>query len=242
MRIFQRLALILIPACLAGALHAAAAPASIIQEALSNDLTYLRVTSFGTGDALPDPTGEMSVILDLRFATAAEGSGPNLAGWVTGHAQPDHLLAIIVNPDTSPELLQVLNPARLPAGAITIGPADADWKPDVPVKVTADADRRAYDLQEQGIALTDLVATDMFKPRFDEAALAQSRAEAAERGNAVVAPQPAPQPQPQRGGRRGGGGGNGRGGRGGPGEPPRDLLLQRAVQLYIALQTLHRLE
>lgn len=240
MRILPRLALFLLPACLAGTLHAAAAaPASIIQEALSNDLTYLRVPSFGNGEALPDPTGEMSVILDLRFATAAEDSGPNLAGWLAGHARPDHLLAIIVNPDTSPELLQFLDPALLPAGAVTIGPADTDWEPDVPVKVTADADRRAYDLQEQGIALTDLVATDMFKPRFDEAALAQSRAEAAERGNAIVAPQPtAP---PQRGGRRGGGA-NGRGGRGGPGEPPRDLLLQRAVQLYIALQTLNRLE
>jgi len=241
MRIFPRLALLLLPACLAGSLRAAAAPASIIQEALSNDLTYLRVPSFGTGGALPDSNGEMSVILDLRFATAAEGSGPNLAGWVAAHARPDHLLAIIVNPETSAELLQILAASRLPAGAITIGPADADWKPDVPVKVTADADRRAYDLQEQGIALTDLVATDMFKPRFDEAALAQSRAEAAERGNTVVAPQPAPQPQPPRGGRRGAGV-NGRGGRGGPGEPPRDLLLQRAVQLYIALQTLHRLE
>jgi hypothetical protein len=108
---------------------------------------------------------------------------------------------------------------------VTIGPASSEFKADVAVDVSPQADRLAYDALAKGTPIEDLVAHKLDKPRRDEAELARQH----NNGNSdedVEEPAPKPAATPAA-----------------PAvdAPVTDLVLVRAVQLHRALLALRRL-
>jgi hypothetical protein len=108
---------------------------------------------------------------------------------------------------------------------VTIGPASSEFKADIPVVVSPQADRLAYDALAKGTPIEDLVAHKLAKPRRDEAELARQRTngntdeEDEEPSPKAAATPAAPAVE----------------------APVTDLVLVRAVQLHRALLALRRL-
>lgn len=187
---------------------------------LGEGLGYLRVRQLA--DALPLlertlPDGK-ALVLDLRYATAAEPDAPALALALAQHPRTAPLL-VLVSPATPAALAPAISGLR--ASAITLGVADSRPRPAVIVAQPADVDRRAYDALDGGMPLEALITGKIEKERFDEAELVKEF----ENGNTDAAPPAEPD----------------------PGKPTAekapvltDRVLQRAVHLHRALGALKR--
>jgi hypothetical protein len=108
---------------------------------------------------------------------------------------------------------------------VTIGPASNEFNADIPVNVSPQADRLAYDALAKGTPIEDLVAHKLDKPRRDEAELARQHTNgSADEDSEAPPPKTAATPAP-------------------PAieAPVTDLVLVRAVQLHRALLALRRL-
>ncbi|HTZ20868.1 MAG TPA: hypothetical protein VMC06_08295 [Opitutaceae bacterium] len=214
---FLLLVLILTAPCGAGA-----AP---LERDLGHGLAYLRVTQLPAD--LPTKVVEphKALVLDLRCVSADEIAVKAFAAWLKFHASANSPLTILLNAETSPLLLHVFLAASLPSGVVTIGPASSEFKADVPVEITPQADRLAYDALAKGTPLEDLIARKLDKPRRDEAELARQHTN----GNTDEEDEAPPPKQAT------------------TSAPPvvdapvTDLVLVRAVQLHRALLALRRL-
>jgi hypothetical protein len=220
---FLLLALVLATPC-----GTAAAP---IERDLGHGLAYLRVAQLPAD--LPTKVAEphQAVVLDLRFVSADSAAGKAFEAWLKFHASAKSPLTILINTETSPLLLRAFLTSPLPPGVVTIGPASSEFKADVPVDVSPQADRLAYDALAKGTPIEDLVAHKLDKPRRDEAELARQHTNGstdedseAPPPKATATPTPPTPPAPPA-----------------AAAPVTDLVLVRAVQLHRALLALRRL-
>ena len=213
---------LLLALALATSRGAAAAP---LERDLGRGLAYLRVVRLPAD--LPTKMAEphKALVLDLRFVSADATAGKAFEAWLKFRANANSPLTILINSETSPLLLRAFLATPLPAGVVTIGPAASEFKADVSVDVSPQADRLAYDALAQGTPVEDLIAHKLDKPRRDEAELARQHTN----GNAdAESDEPAPKsvatsapPAVE--------------------TPVTDLVLVRAVQLHRALLALRRL-
>jgi hypothetical protein len=201
------------------------AGAAPLERDLGRGLTYLRVAQLPAD--LPTKAAEphKALVLDLRFVSADSAAGKAFEGWLKFHASANSPLTILINPETSPLLLRAFLDSPLPPGVVTIGPASSEFKADISVEVSPEADRLAYDALAKVTAIEDLIAHKLDKPRRDEAELARqhnngSSDEEVEEPLPKVAATPAPPAVVA---------------------PVTDLVLVRAVQLHRALLALRRL-
>ena len=201
------LALLLAAATAAAAVPPPAAPPA---EAAPG-LAYLRVREAAAGPLAAALAPGRALVLDLRGARADEADAAAFAAALAGRTgrQP---LFVLVGPDTPAGLV----PARLPAGVVTLGVADAQPRPLVVVAQDPAADRSAFAALDEGRPIEELIGGRLDKERFDEASLVREF----ENGNPAAEPPPAPDPAA-----------------GAPTTPRplTDRVLQRAVHLHQAL-------
>ncbi|HMD62100.1 MAG TPA: hypothetical protein VKG78_11740 [Opitutaceae bacterium] len=175
-------------------------------------LSYYRVHQLPS-DLPVSTTGRPGpCILDLRFAKCGAADAAALRAWVRTSASARCPVLVLENAATSPALLAAL-PGNGPAGLIVLAPAADGLSPDIPVRVAADVDRRAYDALEKGAPVETLLSDNPEKPRVDEAYLEKEHLSDSEAPDAA-----ARKPSPA--------------------APLVDSMLQRAVQIHRGLLAL----
>jgi len=200
------------------AVRAAAAPID-----LGQDLLYCRVRAL-PADLPAADTGKSALVLDLRYATTDDAGVAAFSAWLgfrTG-AQP---IFILVNADTGSALLHTLTAHPLPSGVVTLGPPLPALIPDVPLKISPDTERHAYDALDHGATVDSLVVEKINKPRYDEAEMVKEHAsDSGPMADDTAAAKPDSAPAK-------------------PTPPPQliDLALQRAIQLHRALLALNKI-
>ena len=213
---------LLLALALATSRGAAAAP---LERDLGRGLAYLRVVRLPAD--LPTKMAEphKALVLDLRFVSADATAGKAFEAWLRFHANANSPLTILINSETSPLLLRAFLASPLPPGVVTIGPAASEFKADVSVDVSPEAERLAYDALTQGTPVEDLIAHKLDKPRRDEAELARQHTNGStDEDSEAPSPKAAATPASSA-----------------IAAPVTDLVLARAVQLHRALLALRRL-
>jgi hypothetical protein len=191
---------------------------------LGQGLLYCRVHAL-PADLPAAATGKSALVLDLRYATADDTGVAALSAWL-GFRPATQPVFILVNAGTGPALLHALAARPLPSGVVALGPPLAAFTPDVPLKISPDTERRAYDALDHGATIDSLIVEKIDKPRYDEASMVKEHASDSEPApddeDAAAKPDTA---------------------KAKPAPPPQliDLALQRAVQLDRALLALHRI-
>lgn len=170
-----------------------------------------------------------SVVLDLRCTPGTTDAVALLAQRLDQpRAAGSHgVRLILINPSSSAELVEAVSRPR--PRSLTIGPRTPALAPDIAVPATVEEDRHAYEALVSGTPLDKLIASNPDKKRFDEAALARTRATAAAADRDAEDPEAdepdtAPHRVPDK--------------KGAPPPPPavpHDLVLERAAQIYRAL-------
>lgn len=203
---------------------------------LGQKLTYVRLRRLPEdATILAAAWSQPTLIVDLRYpaGNAAQFLPADLP------TRPGSTpLFVLVGPATPIGALAALRD-RAPA-LITLGLAAPRRPPDIALAVTPEADRRAYDALDSGASLEALLSEKIAKTRFDEAALANEHIRGAEREEGIgssgdtptdappasVTPPATPAASPAPAAI--------------PAEP-KDVVLQRAVQLHRALLALGKL-
>ncbi len=204
---------------------AVALSAAPITRNLGQGLAYHRVHQLPADLPTAEDTRRQPSILDLRYVAGGADEATALAAWLKFHATARTPVFVIVNADTTDALLAVLTPRN--GSIIVLGDSAAHFTPDIAMKVSADAERRAYDAFDHGATADSLIAEPSDKPRNDEAKLAKDRT--AQPDAAVAQDDPAPAAATDDPGKPK------------PSLPPVDLALQRAVQLHRTLLALKKL-
>ncbi len=187
---------------------------------LREGLTYVRLEHLPQDAAgLKSAWTAPALIVDLRYPTGAATGAPDSGLPDRSRADP---LFVLVGPDTPPAWIDGLR--RLDPALITLGIEATHPRPDVPVKVTPEHDRQAYDAFTAAASIETLFTEKNTNQRFDEAVLAREHAEGLE-GNQLGPPPPPEHPPAAK-----------------KTPPPLiDSVLRRAVQLDRALLALGRI-
>lgn len=226
--------LILLAGSLAPCPSCLAAPVASVD--LGQNLTYVRVHRLPDDDALVATAWKAAaLIIDLRHV-----SGDPVASFSADLAARPALnpLFVLTGPETPSGLIATFR-RRAPA-LITIGLSGPGNAPGLAIAVSPEIDRQAYDAVEAGKSVESLISEQVAKPRFDEAALARDHTSAVagddgdqsrtDEPKAVPPPDHSPAPAA--------------GATPSPAAtevPPKDAVLQRAVQLHRALLALGKL-
>lgn len=191
----------------------AAAP---LERDLGQGLTYCRAHAVPAD--LPAHGARHPRVLDVRYVEGGPAAGAALLAWLKAEAAPRTPVFLLANDSTSGALLAPLDSPDAVPGLIILGPGAPGFEPDIAVRTSAAAERKAYQALERGATVQSLIEDNPDKPRNDEARLAREHLSDSD------APDEAPEtPAPKR-----------------PAKPV-DAGLQRAVQLHRALLALKRL-
>ncbi|MET0262428.1 MAG: hypothetical protein ABW223_05995 [Rariglobus sp.] len=181
---------------------------------LGPDLSYIRA---GTDVATATKSiGNGSAVLDLRYATDEAAAAPLFTAIKSAPANPQRILIVLLSPETSLGLR-----ARL-AGLsriLTVGRAATDFKTDIVVTTSSEADRRAFDALVAGTPPEKLMIENADKPRFDESTLVKEHA------TGIAAEHPTPSKTEADA----------------PEKPLVDAVLQRAVHIHRGLVALRKI-
>lgn len=195
----------------------AAALAAPVERDLGMRLSYVRVKEL-PADLPTVPAGRApTLIVDLRYVKGGDEAVAALTNWIRSRASARTPVLVVANEATSREILRALAARAKDPGVAVVGIEAGHFKPDVPVRSTADEEQRAYDAVEKGAEIATVIADLPNKVRHDEASLAKERPA-----------EPLPEPAPDKSGSKV------------PG-PPMDAALQRAVHLHRALVALKRI-
>jgi len=191
---------------------------------LGQGLIYCRVHAL-PADLPAADTGKAALVLDLRYTATDDTGATAFTAWL-GFRTAGQPVFILVNTGTGPALLHALATRPLPSGVVALGPPLPAFTPDVPLKISPDTERRAYNALDHGAAIDSLIVEKIDKPRYDEASMVKEHVSDSEPApdddDGAAKPDPAKVK---------------------PAPPPQliDLALQRAVQLHRALLALHKI-
>lgn len=162
-----------------------------------------------------------SVVIDLRTVTDEAAATPLLAAVEAGAANDKRVLLALVSPETPEGVRRRVS--ALPR-CLTIGRIESDFKTNIAVTTSADADRRAAQALASGTTPEKLLIENANKPRYDEASLMREHTTGIETASPAAPDfdpaRPAASPAPE--------------------SPPFDAVLQRAVHLYRGLSILKK--
>ena len=193
---------------------------------LGQGLLYCRVHAL-PADLPAASTGKSALVLDLRYTLTDDTGATAFSAWL-GFRTATIPVFILVNAGTGTALLHALAERPAPSGVVALGPPLPAFTPDVPLKISADTERRAYDAFDHGTALDSLIVEKIDKPRYDEASMVKDHVSDSEA--------PAPDDEDDAGVKPDAA-------KAKPAPPPQliDLALQRAVQLHRALLALQKI-
>jgi hypothetical protein len=204
--------------------------AAPITRNLGQGLTFHRVHQLPADLPVDADARRTPCVLDLRYVTGGDDEASALAAWLKSHATTKAPVFILANAATSAALraaITVVPPRAAGASVLLVGATTADFAPDIAVTVSAEAERRAYDALERGVATDSLLSENSDKPRNDEASLAKERVP-----EPIAAPDlPASPPSA----------GPNDAAKPKPPMPIIDPVLQRAVQVHRAMLALKKL-
>jgi hypothetical protein len=192
---------------------------------LGQGLLYCRVHAL-PADLPAANTEKSALVLDLRYAMADDTGATAFSAWL-GFRAAAYPVFILVNAGTGPALLHALAARPVPSGVVALGSPLPAFTPDVPLKISPDTERRAYEAFDHGTAIESLIIEKTNKPRYDEASMVKehvsdSAQPAPDNEDAAAKPDSAKAKSAL--------------------PPPLiDLALQRAVQLDRALLALHKI-
>lgn len=162
---------ILLP-CLLGVVFTAVGIAQPLERDLGRGLVYVRAQTLPAD--LPARSTAPALVLDLRYAS---GDATGLTKWIRAHASRQAPVFILANAETQPALLP---PNKSAPGVIILGPASANFHPDIAITVTPEQEKRAYDAIPGAESIETLFKVPTEKSRYDEAAVVKARNEGRE--------------------------------------------------------------
>jgi len=184
---------------------------------LGQGLAYLRIHSLTEASSALEKTvsNTRALVLDLRYATATDGSIAALKSALAARPAESELF-VLVSPATPAAFAPALG------SALTLGAPGSAPEPKVVVQTDAATDRHAYDAFDAGTPVADLISGKIEKERYDEATLVEDF----NNGDRNAEPPPGPDPTAAK-----------------PADSAQasrliDRVLQRAVHLHRALLAL----
>jgi hypothetical protein len=199
-------------------LLAAVVSAAPLERDLGHGLSYYRIHELPADLPAKPPAKPQPRVIDVRYVQADAEAAHAWARWLKSVGTPRAPIFILANAETAAPLLAPLLERENAGLAVLIGAPGKDFRPQIPVQVSAEDERRAYDALESGTALTALLVDNPDKVRNDEASLSKDGlAEAAADSAADAAAKNRPPP------------------------PPVDAALQRAVHFHRTLVALKKL-
>jgi hypothetical protein len=201
------------------------AHAAPLERDLGNGLIYYRSPNVPGDLPVTTPAARRCYVLDLRYAQGTAAAPAALATWLKSHATSRTPVFILANGDTSPVLLAFLARHDPSSGILTLGATADGFVPDIALKISPEAERRAYDALEKGTDTDSLLRENAAKVRNDEARLSRehlpdSAVEDSPPDNNTPSTDKNLPPKPV---------------------PPVDAALQRAVHLHRALLALKKI-
>lgn len=158
-----------------GLLAAARGATAAVERDVGNGLVYVRVHQL-PADLPPKPAGRVPpCVIDVRYLEADADAAKAFGAWLKFRATPRSPVFVLANGGTAPALLEIVAAHDKGTGIAVVGIETARFHPDVPVKSTAEDERRAYDALEKGAELATLLADNPRKVRNDEASLNRDR-------------------------------------------------------------------
>ena len=195
----------------------AAVLAAPLERDLGQGLGYVRLQHLPADLPGAEAGRAKACVLDARYTAADADAAKAFVAWLKFRATPRAPVFVLVNSDTALTLLHTLTTGNPSTGIIVVGVASAQFRPDSPVTIAAEDERRAYDALADGATVEALLADNPGKARNDEASLAKGQP------GDVPVELPADAPPTKRTG------------------PPVDVALQRAIHLHRTLVALKRL-
>lgn len=191
------------------------ATAAPVERDVGVGLVYVRVHAL-PADLPAKPAGRVApCILDLRYVDADADAAAVFSTWLKSRAAPRTPVFVLANTETSLPLLKILAVHERAKGIVVVGIERGSLKPDVAVKASPEAERRAYDALEKGTPIAALITDHPSKVRNDEASLSKDRLAEASADSADGSTKAPP--------------------------PVIDATLQRAVHLHRALVALRKI-
>jgi hypothetical protein len=142
---------------------------------LGQGLLYYRLHQLPADLPTDESERRQPCILDLRYVDGHDAEATALAAWLKFHATPRAPVLILANAETSRGLIAAIEPRGAGAAVVVLGNTQSPFTPDIPVKISAEAERRAYDALDHGTPAESLITENPDKPRNDEAKLAKER-------------------------------------------------------------------
>jgi hypothetical protein len=194
---------------------------------LGQGLLYYRLHELPADLPTDESERRQPCILDLRYVDGHDAEATALAAWLKFHATARAPVFVLANAATNRGLIAAITPSGAGAAVVVLGNTPSEFAPDIPVKVSAEAERRAYDALEHGATAESLITENPDKPRNDEAKLAKERQSDPNPGTetpspAAIAGNVEESPKEKT-------------------PPVIDAVLQRAVHLHRALVALRKL-
>ncbi len=150
-------------------------PAGGLDRDLGRGLLYHRVHMLPEDLPAAGSGRQQPSVLDLRYVHGDSTAAATLAAWLKFNATPRAPVFVLANSDTSHALLAPFLGRDSAGSVVLLGAAAPGFNPDIAVRTSRDAERRAYDALETGAAIDSLLVENVDKPRNDEAQLARDR-------------------------------------------------------------------
>lgn len=154
----------------------AASSFGALEHDLGQGLAYARIADLNKdAAALDEALARDAVVIDLRNTRANPEEVARLAQRLDQAPPGPHgLRLILVNPTTDAALVSAVTQDH--PRELTLGPKTPALVTDIPVSISVEDDRRAYEALNTGADLEKLISSNPEKRRFDEATLAHNHA------------------------------------------------------------------
>lgn len=184
---------------------------------LGQGLRYFRLRDI-PADIPPKEDGRPApCVIDVRYTESTSDGAKAFMAWLKLRASTRSPVFVLANARTASALLKAFEGTAPRAGVLLVGVPSSRFQPDIPVEISAEDERRAYDALDKDVPIMSLLRDNPDKVRNDEASLSRDRLADASAESAAKAAAPK---QPA---------------------PPVDAALQRAVHLHRSLVALRRL-
>jgi hypothetical protein len=202
------------------------AHAAPLERDLGRGLIYYRAANLPADLPAAPSAPKHAYVLDLRYAQGAPTAADAVNGWLKSHATPRTPVFVLANAETASAVLASFAGHDTKSGLLILGASGPGFVPDIALKVSPEAERRAYDALEKLPDADSLLKENTSKVRNDEARLSHEHLPDTEPEEPLATETVAPTEKTSP-----------------PKAPPPiiDLVLQRAVHLHRGLLGLKKI-